>query len=176
MSSDPSTSYSPLDDRDCILSPFSPASASETLQLTLCCDKFKIMNPKQFLYKNIFIILATYMFIPIIALHDDNKIGGITYASILIGIHVLFIIIYFYKVKFLKLDSNNKQLAARVLGLIFCVMLLGLVAGNLDEDLGMLALELMGLCAVHSMILLLVTVEVNGDGGIENGVIKTPIV
>lgn len=97
MSSDPSTSYSPLDDRDCTLSPFSPASASETPQLTLCCDKFKIINPKQFLYKNIFIILATYMFIPIIALHDDNKIGGITYASILIGIHVLFIIIYFYK-------------------------------------------------------------------------------
>lgn len=52
----------------------------------------------------------------------------------------------------------------------------GLVAGNLDEDLGMLALELMGLCAVHSMILLLVTVEVNGDGEIENRVIKSPIV
>lgn len=40
----------------------------------------------------------------------------------------------------------------------------------------MLALELMGLCAVHSMILLLVTVEVNGDGEIENRVIKSPIV
>lgn len=169
--------YSPLvDDIDRTLSP-DPLHPNQPL--LLCGSRFKIARPYQFLAKNLFIIFATYLFIPIIALHDDGDIGGIAYASILIAIHVLFIVIYFWRVKFLKLDKNNRQLAARVLGLVFCVMLLGLVAGNLDEDLGMLAVELLGLCLVHSAILLLVTIEVNveveGKGDSDSIIIEEKI-
>ena len=48
---------------------------------------------------------------------------------------------------------------ARILGLLFCIGLLFLVAGQLQQKLGILALELLGLCAVHTLILALLMVK-----------------
>ena len=110
--------------------PLPPAPASSPFQ------------PDFFLKKAIFITLATYAFIPVMSLHDHNKLGAYTYAGLLIGIHVLFIIIYMYRVKFTQLDYERKGLLSRVLGLLFCVMLLGLVSESLEkDDLSILALE-----------------------------------
>jgi hypothetical protein len=76
------------------------------------------------------------------SLHDHNELSAYTYAGLLIGIHVLFIIIYMYRVKFTQLDYERKGLLSRVLGLLFCVMLLGLVSESLEkDDLSILALE-----------------------------------
>ena len=108
-------------------------------------------------------LVAAYAFIPIIALHDDGELTAIAYASILVALHIVFVVIYFWRVKFRKLDPNNKSLCARLVGLLFCLMLLALVAGSFEDDLSKLAMELLGLCAVHSLILALLSVRVVSD-------------
>ena len=137
--------------------------------LVFYSNRLELVSPRTFLFKNLFIFAATYAFIPIIGEHDEGRIAGMTYALILVGLHLLFIVVYFWKVKFGQLDPDKKTLCARVVGLIFCLLLLMLVAGNLsDGDLSMLSVELLGLCAVHSLILALLSIRVrdcdNGKG------------
>ncbi len=115
--------------------------------------KYELVNKRVFALKTMFIVAATYLFIPLMLLHDENKITSTVYALTLVALHLLFLIIYFYKVKFMQLDQNKTALFVRLLGLLFCVMLLGLTASSLSDDLGSLAIELVGLCAVHTLIL-----------------------
>ena len=112
-------------------------------------------EPYMFLKKTLFIVAATYLFIPLIALHNKGELSTLLYASILVGLHVIFIVVYFWRVKMKELDQDRRSLYARILGLLACLYLLYMVAGNLEEDLGRLALELLGLCAVHTLILAL---------------------
>lgn len=128
--------------------PFIPSGNPETSPL-----KIELTNKKLFFVKTAVIFLATYAFIPIMALHNDGHLTSLTYAVILVALHIAFLAIYVWRVKFRELDPNNASLAARILGLITCVGLLALVAGQLEDDLGRLAIELMGLCAVHTLIL-----------------------
>ena len=123
-----------------------------------------LVDRNLFLKKTFVIVLATYAFIPIMYLHDQNDLASWAYATILVSLHVGFICIYFWRVKFRSLDPSWRSLAARVLGLLCCVGLLALVAGQLEPDLGRLAIELLGLCAVHTIILGLLMVKVSyGD-------------
>ena len=92
--------------------------------------------------KAVFITLATYAFIPVMSMHDHGELGAYAYAGLLVGIHVLFVVIYLYRVSFKELDYERKGLWSRVAGLLFCVMLLGLVSESLEKkDLSTLALE-----------------------------------
>ena len=129
---------------------------------------YHLTSPKLFLQKTIIIIICTYVFIPLILLHNAGDISSILYAGILVGIHILFIVIYFWKVYFRKLDNSKRALAARVLGLVICVCLLALVAGHLESNIGRLALDLAGLCVVHTLILGLLMIRSgprdSGDG------------
>jgi hypothetical protein len=133
---------------------------------------WKIVYPDKvlFLKKTLFIVAATYLFIPIMYLHDVGDITGLAYALILVALHVIFIAVYCYRVKLKQLDADNKSLAARILGLLFCVALLLLVSNYVTADsdnIPMLSLILLGLCAVHTLILflLMVTTEkLESDG------------
>mmetsp|Transcript_19345 Transcript_19345/g.38654 ORF Transcript_19345/g.38654 Transcript_19345/m.38654 type:complete len:181 (-) Transcript_19345:31-573(-) len=143
--------------------------SSSVRPFVFCSNRLELVSPRQFVLKNLFIFAATYAFIPIIGEHDEGKIAGLTYALILIGLHVLFIVVYFWKVNFGQLDPDKNTLCARVVGLIFCLLLLMLVAGNLsDGDLSLLAIELLGLYAVHSLILALLSIRVR-DNVAEDG-------
>lgn len=79
---------------------------------------------------------------------------------ILVALHVVFVVLYFYRVRFRDLDPSRRSLAARVVGLLACVYLLYMVAGHLPKHMGKLAVMLVGLCCVHSLILALLSVEV----------------
>jgi hypothetical protein len=120
-------------------------------------NKFAMEMPDKmmFLKKTLFIVAATYLFVPLIALHNKGDVSTVLYASILVGLHIVFIIVYFWRVKVNELDEDRRSLYARVLGLLACLYLLYMVAGNLEDDLGKLAVELLGLCAVHTLILAL---------------------
>ena len=123
-------------------------------------QRYTLPEPKTFALKCLFIFAATYAFIPLIAAHQRGEVTATVYAALLVTIHVLFIVIYFYRVKLRALDSNWRSLTARVVGLLSCVYLLYLVAGHLPTGLGVLALDLLGLCAVHTLILALLSVRV----------------
>ena len=138
------TAYAPLDD--------SVAKRGCTVRLA---------SPRLFLTKTAVIVVASYAFIPLIALHNAGRISAIAYASILVALHVAFIVIYLYRVRWRELDGGDRRsIAARVLGLCACVYLLFLVAGHLADGLGLLAIELLGLCAVHTVILALLMTSV----------------
>ena len=120
----------------------------------------RLASPRLFLTKTAVIVVASYAFIPLIALHNAGRISAIAYASILVALHVAFIVIYLYRVRWRELDGGDRRsIAARVLGLVACIYLLYLVADHLADGLGLLAIELLGLCVVHTVILaLLMTV------------------
>ena len=95
-------------------------------------------------------------------MHDHGTLTGTAYASILIALHLLFIVVYCYRVKVKELDANNKSLGARILGLVFCVALLMVVSQVVtadSDDLKRLALVLLLLCAVHTLILFTLMVK-----------------
>ena len=133
-----------------------PAGAHEP-EPKRCCE---LQDPTLFLAKNLFIWVATFAFIPLIAADQAGRISSLIYAVLLVALHVVFIVVYFWRVQFRSLDANRRSLAARVVGLLACVYLLYVVAGHLPERLGMLALMLVGLCVVHSFILALLSVRV----------------
>ena len=121
----------------------------------------RLVSPRLFLTKTAVIVVASYAFIPLIALHNAGRISAIAYASVLVALHVAFIVIYLYRVRWRELDGGDRRsIAARVLGLCACVYLLFLVAGHLADGLGLLAIELLGLCAVHTVILALLMTSV----------------
>jgi hypothetical protein len=126
--------------------------------------QIRLTNPKLFLQKTLVIVLASYAFIPLIALHNGGEISALIFALILVILHLAFIIIYIYKVKFRELDGDRRSLIMRILGLIVCVGLLVLVAEFLPDKLWLLAIELLGLCLVHTFILCLLMVEVRLPG------------
>ena len=125
------------------------------------CWGLSIPKPKLFIGKTLFVWAASFAFIPLIAANNAGRITAVTYAAVLIALHVLFLVIYFWRVPFRDLDSNWRSLAARLLGLAASVYLLYIVAGSLPSNLGLLAIDLLGLCCVHTLILLLLTVKVD---------------
>uniref|UniRef100_A0A7S4AZD3 Uncharacterized protein n=1 Tax=Chrysotila carterae TaxID=13221 RepID=A0A7S4AZD3_CHRCT len=96
-------------------------------------------------------------------------ISALAYAIILVSLHVGFVVIYLWRVRFRELDGGDyRSIAARVLGLAFCIVLLWLVAKftttSDDVKLWVLAIELLGLCAVHTLILTFLMVRVRLPG------------
>lgn len=130
----------------------------------------ELIQPRLFVAKTLFIFAATFAFVPLIAANAEGRISGIVYAVILVVLHVVFLVVYFWRVRFRELDPNWRSLVARCLGLAASVYLLYLVAGHLSDNLGQLSLELLGLCAVHTFVLLLLTIRINStrDGKLDN--------
>ena len=95
-----------------------------TTYCTFVLAPYSLPEKRLFLAKCVFVWAATYAFIPLIAAHQRGRITATVYASLLVAIHVLFIVIYFYKVNFRRLDGSWRSLAARVCGLGACVYLL----------------------------------------------------
>lgn len=121
----------------------------------------QLLQPRLFIAKTILVWAASFAFIPLIDANETGRISALVYAAILVVLHVLFLIIYFWRVRFRELDPNWRSLVARIMGLLASVYLLYLVAGHLSTNLGTLSLELLGLCLVHTFILLLLTIRIN---------------
>lgn len=120
-------------------------------------------NPKLFTAKTLFIWAASFAFVPLVAANNDGRISAVVYAVVLVVLHVLFLVIYFWRVKFRDLDPGWRSLTARCLGLLASVYLLYLVAGSLPDDIRLLTLDIFGLCFVHTLVLLLLTLKVSYD-------------
>lgn len=120
----------------------------------------QLLHPRLFVAKTIFVWAASFAFVPLIDANEEGRISAVVYAVVLVALHVLFLIIYFWRVRFRELDPNWRSLVARVLGLVASVYLLYLVAGHLSTNLSTLSLELFGLCLVHTFILLLLTIRI----------------
>lgn len=138
--------------------PLLPASRAEAAGGDAPC--LSIGEPRLFLKKTAVIILASYAFIPLIAANQAGHLSAVAYGTVLVALHLFFIAVYAYRVQFRKLDADWRSLALRVIGLLACAWLLYVVAGHMPSSLGLLAVELLGLCAVHTLVLALLMVEV----------------
>ena len=126
--------------------------------------RFRFTDFRLFLVKTAVVVVASYAFIPLILLHNKGEITALVFALILVGLHLAFIVIYLYKVKFRELDPDWRSLSFRILGLCACLGLLILVAEFLADRIWVLSLELLGLCAVHTLILSFLMIEVRRPG------------
>lgn len=109
----------------------------------------------------IFVFALTYLLLPLIWF--KSSLPAALYASGLVLLHVVVLGVYCYKVHFMQLDPNWRSAAARLLGLAVCIGLLLLVSDWADSNIASLfvfALQLLVLCAVHTLILAFLMVRV----------------
>ena len=60
----------------------------------------ELPNPVMFAAKAAFVWAATFAFVPLIAARQAGRLSALAYALVLVALHLLFIAIYFWRVKF----------------------------------------------------------------------------
>ena len=133
------------------------------LEIPLCKlsrnRKLVLLQPGLFWRKALLVFVASYALLPLMAY--KTKIPGVLYVSLLVGIHVLVLFLYCYKVTFTELDVDRLSLGSRILGLLVVSWLLSVVSGWQDrEHFGILAAQMLVLCLVHTSVLALLMVAV----------------
>eukprot|EP00212_Chloropicon_laureae_P005469 CAMPEP_0197492874 /NCGR_PEP_ID=MMETSP1311-20131121/16427_1 /TAXON_ID=464262 /ORGANISM="Genus nov. species nov., Strain RCC856" /LENGTH=185 /DNA_ID=CAMNT_0043038001 /DNA_START=38 /DNA_END=595 /DNA_ORIENTATION=+ len=109
-------------------------------------------------YKTLAVVVLSYLLLPLVAV--KKEVYPFIYTSLLIITHVGVLILYFYKVKYRKLDGSWRSLTARILALAFCIGLLFVVANHEKTgNMAVLAAYVTGLILVHALILVLLTVR-----------------
>ena len=136
---------------------------TSSLEIPLCKlsrnRKLVLLQPGLFWRKALLVFVASYALLPLMAY--KTKIPGVLYVSLLVGIHVLVLFLYCYKVTFRELDVDRLSLGSRILGLLVVSWLLSVVSGWQDrEHFGILAAQMLVLCLVHTSVLALLMVAV----------------
>jgi hypothetical protein len=139
------------------------ADTKEDRSLPLCklspSRKLVLLKPALFVRKVILVVLASYALLPLLAY--KSSLPGALYVSLLILIHIGVLGLYLYKVTFRDLDVDRISLGGRILGLALMIWLLAVVAGWEDRThMGVLAVEMLVLCLVHTLVLALLMVAV----------------
>mmetsp|Transcript_39707 Transcript_39707/g.101503 ORF Transcript_39707/g.101503 Transcript_39707/m.101503 type:complete len:148 (+) Transcript_39707:204-647(+) len=120
-----------------------------------------LADPRLFAQKAAFVFVLTYLLLPLIWF--KSSLPAFAYAGGLVLLHVVVLAVYCYKVHFRQLDPSWTSAAARLLGLALCIGLLLLVSDWADANvtsLPVFALQLLVLCAVHTVILAFLMVRV----------------
>jgi hypothetical protein len=84
-----------------------------------------LRQPRLCMQKTGLVVVASYSLVPL--LMSKSSLPAWVYGLLLIVIHVLVLLVYLFRVRFMQLDADRRALAARVLGLGFSVWLLTVV-------------------------------------------------
>ena len=138
-------------------------NSKEMESLSLCklspTRRLVLLKPELFLRKVVLVFLASYALLPLLAY--KNSIPGALYVSLLILIHIGVLFLYLYRVTFRDLDIDRLSLGGRILGLAVVTWLLTVVSGWQDRThIGVLAIQMLVLCLVHTVMLALLMVAV----------------
>ena len=114
-------------------------------------------QPRLFQYKLAFTVVLSYALLPLTLF--KSRLPSITYISFIIGIHVIVLFVYFWRVYVCGLDPDWRSLLARLAALALVIGLLFLIADESPED-WWLAAWLALLCCVHGLVLALLMVKV----------------
>ena len=138
-------------------------NSKEMISLSLCklslTRRLVLLKPELFLRKVVLVFVASYMLLPLLAY--KNSLPGALYVSLLILIHVGVLFLYLYRVTFRDLDVDRLSLGGRILGLVVVTWLLTVVSGWQDRThIGILAIQMLVLCLVHTVMLALLMVAV----------------
>ena len=142
-------------------------SKQEMVSLSLCklspTRRLVLLKPELFLRKVMLVFVASYALLPLLAY--KNSLPGALYVSLLILIHVGVLFLYLYRVTFQDLDVDRLSLGGRILGLVVVTWLLTVVSGWQDRThIGVLAIQMLVLCLVHTIMLALLMVAVVEEG------------
>ena len=138
-------------------------SHKEILSLPLCKlspnRRLVLLKPALFLRKVMLVVVASYALLPLLAY--KSSIPGALYVTLLILIHVGVLVLYLYRITFRDLDVDRLSLGGRILGLAVVTWLLTVVSGWQDRaHIGVLAVQMLVLCLVHTIMLALLMVAV----------------
>ena len=104
----------------------------------------------------------TYLLLPLIWF--KSKLPAAAYAGGLVGLHVVVLFVYCYKVAIRQLDPSWQSAAARALGLGLSIWLLLIVSSWADSNVtsvAVFAAQLAVLCGVHTVILAFLMVRLD---------------
>jgi hypothetical protein len=112
-----------------------------------------------FVKKCAFVAALSYALVPLIAYKQEIPVR--LFAGGLIVLHVLILVVYLWRVQIRQLDPDWRAFGARIVGLGFAFWLLEL-ATKLEggKDVPRLCANMLVLCAVHCVVLALLTVRV----------------
>lgn len=117
------------------------------------------VDTKLFVSKVLVVVLLSFGLVPLIIYKE--RISAVAYAAVLVGLHVLILVAYCWKVRIRSLDADWRAVVARVLALAASLFLLSLAthiqasAGNL----GLLCTKVAALCVVHMAVLALLSIR-----------------
>ena len=138
-----------------------------TKDLRLCSlrrRRFILLSPGLFARKAGLAIVGSYALIPLMA--AKSSLPRYTYVSVLLLIHLAVLGVYLYRIRFRGLDADRISFGARLVGLVVMVWLLSVVSGWQDKThYGVLAVQMLVMCAVHTLVLALLMVRVEVEPG-----------
>eukprot|EP01065_Artemidia_motanka_P038128 TRINITY_DN46999_c0_g1_i1.p1 TRINITY_DN46999_c0_g1~~TRINITY_DN46999_c0_g1_i1.p1 ORF type:complete len:170 (+),score=61.27 TRINITY_DN46999_c0_g1_i1:108-617(+) len=128
-----------------------------------CCCGVELQltraDRRMFLMKTALVVVVTFALFPLIRL--KSSVPKLTFTILLVALHLVVLVVYFYRVKLRSLDPDCRSVAARVAALLIAVGLLFLAARQEHDTSDLvLVLEMCGLCAIHTAILALLLVRV----------------
>ncbi|MSQ29943.1 MAG: hypothetical protein EXR68_05600 [Dehalococcoidia bacterium] len=120
--------------------------------------QFVLTHPRLFLVKTTAVFLLSFALIPLLQWKGD--IPALVYTGSMVGLHVIILGVYLYRVRFRDLDPDRRSLIARVLGLAITVYLLSATSTfHADSSIPRLAAQMLGVSLVHMGILALLMVR-----------------
>lgn len=121
--------------------------------------RFVLSDPRLFIVKTATVFLLSFALIPLLGWKDD--IPALVYTGSMVGLHVVILAVYFYRVKFRDLDPDRRSLIARILGLAITTYLLSATSSfNPESSTTQLALQMLAVSMIHMGILALLMVRI----------------
>ncbi len=113
-----------------------------------------------FLQKTVLVFALSFALIPLIGLKHD--LPGLTYAALLVVLHIFVLVAYLYRVRFRDLDPNTRSLVARIVALLAVGYLLYAASDfNQGASRTTLAAQMLALSILHTVMLALLMVRVS---------------
>ncbi len=116
--------------------------------------RFVLSDSGLFVKKTVAVFVLSFALIPLVDV--KGELPALLYAGALVILHVFVMGIYLYRVRFRELDADVRSLLARVLALVVVTYLLFAVSSFEEGSrLSTLALQMLGLSALHTVMLVL---------------------
>jgi hypothetical protein len=127
--------------------------------LTDTVMQLRLTNTRLFIRKTVSVFVLALALVPLVSLKSD--VPSLAYAAGLVLLHVLVVVVYFYRVRVRELDPDWRSLTVRVLALIFVgYMLYALSSFDSESSLATLGWQMFVLSVLHTLALLLLMVRV----------------
>lgn len=126
-----------------------------------------LTNPRLFILKTLSVFALSLALVPLVAM--KQQFPAVLYAGGLVVLHIVVLLVYVYRVRFRDLDADRRSLIARVVALaVVSYLLFAASSFEAGTPLMPMTLQMLGVSALHTIILALLMVRVEPGAAAES--------